>query len=100
MKRLIILCAVAIVQCLPSLAQQYILDMISPSFDTTQVAHAVIDTVPLEPGQNISFAPQVAQPANSIGYTLDKTRIVGEVPYNLGTSISGQVELTIGKREN
>ncbi len=78
-----------------SFAQRTILDVLRPTFDSSQVVQAVIDTLIQAPGQNVAMSPQIALPSAGGGYELDRTRIVGEVPYEISTSLAGQVELTI-----
>lgn len=94
-KILVLTCVASFVQVTPLFAQWTVEDMLRPVFDSSEVVHVVIDTLAGFPPNNASFAPQVASPSNVTNYTLDKSRIVGDVPYRLGTTAAGQVELTI-----
>lgn len=78
-----------------SMAQRTFQDMLRPTFDSCQVIPVVIDTLTGLSPNNIPLAPQMALPFDTMNVVLDKTRIVGDVPYDLGTSIAGQVELSI-----
>lgn len=93
--KLILLCVAMTQQVSPLHAQLTSEDMLRSTFDSSQVEIAVIDTLRQELSEDIQMVPQIAQPSSFIDYTLDKTRIVGDVPYELGTTIAGQVELII-----
>ena len=94
-KTLIITFVASLAHVVPVLAQWTVEDMLRPVFDSSEVVHTVIDTLVGFPPNNTSFAPQIASPSNTINYTLDKSKIVGDIPYQLGTNAVGQVELTI-----
>lgn len=93
--KLILLSVAMTMQVSPLHAQWTVDDMLRPVFDSSEVVHVVVDTLVGFPLNNASLAPQVAAPSNVTNYTLDKSKIVGEVPYQLGTTAAGQVELTI-----
>ena len=94
-KILILFCMAISLSVSQLYAQRTAGDMLKPTFDSSQVVIAIIDTLYQGNSQNTQMAHQIAQPFNIIDYTLDQTRIAGEVPYKLGTTISGQVELVI-----
>jgi len=93
--KLILLCVAMTMQVTPLHAQWTVEDMLKPTFDSSQVVSAVIDTLLQETGLENQMVPKIAHSSNMINYTLDKTRIVGDIPYELGTTEAGQVELII-----
>lgn len=93
LKKQILLFTIMSILVSPMLAQPSVVEGSKPTSDSSQAVIAAIDSLYQEP--DIQMAPLIAQPSNIIDYLLDKSLIVGDVPYELGTSISGQVELTI-----
>ena len=94
-KEIILFALLAVLSQGTSFAQRSVEDLSKPAYDSSQVVIAVIDTLVDTTIQNGLCAPMIALPPSPIGYALDKTRIVGEVPYQLGTSPSGQVTLNV-----
>lgn len=78
-----------------SFAQRTVQDMLRPTFDSSQVVIAVVDSLLGSPSNNVPMASPMTSPSYPQNYVLDKTRIAGEVPYETGTSIAGQVEINV-----
>lgn len=93
-KNSLLLIVIALLQISTSLAQQTVHDMLRPTFDSSQVVLVVMDTIPGLP-YNPTLVPPVAQASSNLNPILDDTMIVGDVPYQLGTTATGQVELVV-----
>ena len=78
-----------------SLAQKPVEQLLRPAFGSSLLVPALVDTLLENPNQNSVYPSPVVQQAQQIQTTLDTSCVVGEIPYDLRTNLSGQVELIV-----
>lgn len=93
--KLVLLCLIVSTQVEQIFAQRTVRDMLRPTYDSCEVVLIITDTIQHDASQSEMLSPKMVQSSNAIDYTLDKTRIVGDIPYELCASETGQVELII-----